>query len=79
MNENEKTSESLEAGDLVQNVGRPGVWRLVEVAGAQAVLEPWDDQAAAGCHVSEAYSIRVHVSLLRPLRLGTATRQHAVC
>ena len=57
------------AGKLVRYVRRPGVWRVLGIAGIRAEyaeIEPWDELAAASCHVSEAYSITARPELLQP-------------
>ena len=61
-------------GGLVQHRLRLGVWRLVVPAIGQngAVIEPWDDAAAATLHAAEAYEITVPRRLLRRIEPGGA-------
>ncbi len=61
---------TISLGALVAHPRRPGIWRLIDCKGAAAVIEPWDDQAAATLHASEAYSIRTLAYLLCVLRPG---------
>jgi hypothetical protein len=67
--------ENLEDGSLVNHYQRPGVWRIVGLVAGRALIEPWDDAAAAGFHPAEAYVIAARVTLLRRLRPGGADAQ----
>ena len=54
------------AGKLVRYADRPGIWRVLGIAGIRAEIEPHDDAAAATCHISEADSITTPVVALEP-------------
>ncbi|HXJ44051.1 MAG TPA: hypothetical protein VNH18_32490 [Bryobacteraceae bacterium] len=69
-------SEKLELGGLVQYRERPGVWRVVEVRLLSARIEPWDDAAAAACHVSEVYDIAAPLPALSRLLPGRSAPPH---
>ena len=67
---NVKRNEALELGGLVRHRERPGVWRVLGIAGIRAEIEPWDDLAAGAFHASEAYTVFARVHLLSRLRPG---------
>ena len=58
------------AGKLVRYAERPGIWRVLGIAGIRAEIEPHDEAAAAMCHISEAYSIPASIGLLEAVNCG---------
>lgn len=69
------TERLWEPGALVAHRQRPGLWRIVGLVGepgafGRAVIEPWDDLAAASFHPCEAYSVTARLAMLTRLSPG---------